>query len=326
MISKFSPPEPPGSEDLREDPLLKQAPREDGRPALRGLSLLRRMGGRKNHGIYFAHHPRLRRGVVLKVLRVPSEITGQFLAYGQKLARVSSQHVVEVIEVQTDDPYGYVAMQYVTGVPADDAVSQALAAQRPGLENRDALPIMAAVIDGLQRMHKRGVCHGAVHPGNVLIPWDEKEQKLRATDAKLSEPGLAQLVAELTSDNEAPRLDGRRGFTAPEVMSGQAASVASDIYGLGATFYYLLTARRPGSLADEAVDPQLNGHVDWDSLVAGLSTQHAPPSQSARLRARRRDVDPSLVSLIARCLRRQPEKRPESVEEVQVQFHKGLMP
>ena len=102
----------------------------------------------------------------------------------------------------------------------------------------EALRIATGVARGLLRAHERGVVHGDVKPGNVLLG--------RQGSVKLADFGLARLLAEEGDESsESGGLAGTPDYMAPEVILGGHATVASDVWSLGVLFHRLFSDRLP---------------------------------------------------------------------------------
>lgn len=115
--------------------------------------------------------------------------------------------------------------------------------QRSHLQAGEVITILAPVLATLAALHQRGVVHGDVSAGNVLVGFDGRPQ--------LTDLGAARFVGEAHQEVVATA-----GFVAPELLDGAQASAATDVYGAGALAWLLLTgspaphgALRP-SLAD----------------------------------------------------------------------------
>lgn len=100
------------------------------------------------------------------------------------------------------------------------------------LFEREVIGIAVRVADALEAAHQAGVLHRDVKPGNILVG--------RFGEAKLTDFGIASVSSAHTSDTNA--VAGTLSYLAPELLNGGRASVASDVYSLGATLYSLLTA------------------------------------------------------------------------------------
>ena len=198
---------------------------------------LERLLGRGTMGVvYLARDEALLRPTAVKILSwsLPEQHglnpEASFLAEARNVARINHPHVIGIYGVAKQDPHCYIAMEYVDGSAADDWVT----AHGPFSPLR-ATEILLQSASALQAAHDAEVVHRDVKPDNLLITADGT--------AKLGDFGMA-----MSTNREAapgPVRAGTPYYTAPEVWRGHLASPASDIYALGATYFYLLTGRPP---------------------------------------------------------------------------------
>ncbi|XP_078427865.1 mitogen-activated protein kinase kinase kinase 17-like [Wolffia australiana] len=153
------------------------------------------------------------------------------------------------------------------------------------------------VASALRHLHGRGLVHGDVKGGNVLVGpgWGE---------AKLADFGSACPVGS------ADRWLGTPLWMAPEVVRGGAPSPAADVWSLGCTVIELLTGKPPWTVGEA----EGAGHV---LLRIGLGDQ--VPSCPSELSSPGRDF-------LAQCLRRDPAERPSSEDLLRHPFLSGMSP
>jgi serine/threonine protein kinase len=248
---------------------------------------LLRVLGRGNMGVvYLATDEALLRPTAVKVLTwSPAEHDPEawFLAEARSVARLNHPSVIQIYSVARHGPHRYIAMEYVEGVSADVMVSR----KGPFSAER-ATETILQLAAALELAHASGIIHRDVKPGNILIKADGT--------AKLGDFGMA------VSTQRATRNEVRAGtphYFAPEIWRGEPATIATDIYALGATYYYLLTGR-----------PPLDGPT-----IAGLSVAHqrqevvAPPELAA-------DVATACMRVVRRCMAKSPGERFESARAV----------
>ncbi|HET7504605.1 MAG TPA: serine/threonine-protein kinase [Kofleriaceae bacterium] len=260
-------------------------------PNLAGVKLgnyrLIRVLGRGNMGVvYLATDEALLRPTAVKVLTwAPTEHDPEawFLAEARSVARLNHPSVIQIYGVARHGPYCYIAMEYVEGVSADVMIS------RGGVFTAEhATEVMLQIAEALELAHTSGIIHRDIKPANILIKNDGS--------AKLGDFGMA------VSAVRAAQNDVRAGtphYFAPEIWRNEPASVASDLYAVGATYYYLLAGRPPFDTA----------------TIAELSVAH----QRAELA-----VPPELASgggascmrVIRRCMAKHPAERQPSAREV----------
>jgi hypothetical protein len=248
---------------------------------------LRRVLGQGNMGVvYLATDEALLRPTAVKVLTwAPAEHDPEawFLAEARSVARLNHPSVVQIYSVARHGPYCYIAMEYVVGTSAEAMVQSggSFSAER-------ATEVILQLAGALELAHASGIVHRDVKPGNILISNDGT--------AKLGDFGMAVSAMRPTAPNVRA---GTPHYFAPEIWRGEPASVATDLYALGATYHYLLTGRPP---------------LDGPS-IAGLSAAHqrqevvAPPELTAGVAA-------ACMRVVRRCMAKHPSERYESARAV----------
>ncbi|XP_053686874.1 obscurin [Sabethes cyaneus] len=103
--------------------------------------------------------------------------------------------------------------------------------------------IVTQILDGLQYLHWRGICHLDLQPDNIVM------SSVRQVQIKLVDFGSAQQVSKLGTN--VPNL-GWLDFTSPEVLNGEAAYPQTDIWSVGCLAYLFLSATSPFRGGDEA--------------------------------------------------------------------------
>jgi serine/threonine protein kinase len=187
--------------------------------------------------------------VALKILR--AELAGDEL-YRRRFRReariaseVSHEHIVPVVDFGEASGRLYMAALYVRGVP----LSERIASPTP-LSVPDALRLVGELSGALEAIHACGLVHRDVKPANVMI--DERGA------AALTDFGLARGIAD-TVLTKTGVVVGTVDYLAPELITGQRAGPASDLYALGCLLYECLAGAPP--FADKAYVETLLAHV-----------------------------------------------------------------
>ncbi len=258
-------------------------------PDLRGderfvgdYELLEKVGG--NMGVvYRARQLSLPREVAVKLLlRAGAGHRERFRAEAEAMARLDHPHVARILEVSRSDGAAYFSMEWFPG-----GTLAARVAEFPSRPDR-AAEVAERVARAVHFAHRRGILHRDLKPANIL--FDEFDQP------RVADFGLAvQLAAAGDLGGEAA---GTPAYMAPEQLTGEV-TVATDVYGLGAVLYELLTGRPPHAAPTLAATLEL--------------VRAAAPAPPARLNPR---VDPDLDAVCRKCLEADPAGRYGSAAEV----------
>jgi hypothetical protein len=197
--------------------------------------------GRGSMGrVFRAYDPHTDREVALKVLVETSELDreeaeearSRFLLEARAAGRLAHPAVVLVydadVDAETDHPF--LAMELVQG----RSLAQLLR-ERDALPWREAVAIAGRVAEALDHAHERGIVHRDVKPGNVLVADDG--------GVKVSDFGIAKLVGE--SHTLAGSVMGTPQYMSPEQFQGEPLDGRSDLFGLGAMLYEMVTGEPP---------------------------------------------------------------------------------
>ncbi|MCB9574555.1 MAG: diguanylate cyclase [Kofleriaceae bacterium] len=232
--------------------------------------------------VYRGEDIALGRPVAIKVLRTDlgrnRPLVERFRREAQVLASLRHANLVQVYNfgVQGDDVY--LVMELVEGPTLGDLVNDHVA-RHESLDLEAATEVINEVADALDTMHAAGVVHRDVKPDNIII--DRIGER-----AVLVDVGAAKRTGERVAGAGTP------GFAAPESFADGEEGLATDVYGLAATAYTLLTGRLP------------HGHGD---ALAVLSRQlDAPPPPPSALR---RGIPVAVDEVLLRALSVEPTQR-----------------
>jgi non-specific serine/threonine protein kinase/serine/threonine-protein kinase len=211
------------------------------------------------------------------------------------LATLDHPHIARLLDGgTTDDGLSYLVMEYVDGVPID------VHCETGALPLAPRLRLFQRVCAAVQYAHQRLVIHRDIKARNILVMEDGTPKLLDFGIAKLTGPD---------ADTEAQTQTGLRAFTlenaSPEQVRGEPMTVASDVYALGVLLYRLVTGDRP--YAQGAAN---------DAVLIRAICEEAPVRPSLAARGRGVVVDAELDWVILKALRKEPERRYESVERL----------
>ena len=194
--------------------------------------------GRGGQGVVFrARQKSLNRTVALKVISLGQWASKahlkRFRLEAEAAAKFEHPGIVPIHEVGERDGSCYFSMKFVEGGQLDEVV------RRAPMSIRQAAELIAKVARTVHYAHEHGILHRDIKPGNILL--DQKGEP------HLTDFGLARLVETESTMTRTLEVLGTPSYMAPEQAMGNNAAVSSatDVYGLGAVLYQLLTGQPP---------------------------------------------------------------------------------
>ena len=245
--------------------------------------------------------------VAIKVLKRGTdtdEVLRRFRIERQILANLEHPNITRLLDAGTTrDGLPYFVMEFVEGMPITKFV------QRKNMDLRGRLQLFLKVCSAVELAHRQHIIHRDIKPGNVLANED--------CELKLLDFGIAKLLS-VHPGNEEFTVAVERRFTpiyaAPEQSAGRAATIASDVYSLGALLYELLTNRPPpGSSNSNSLENDLSKH-----LTEPLPSHVIPDPRT------KRQLRGQLHQIVAKATRRDPAQRYSSVAELSKDIERYL--
>lgn len=230
---------PPGSDTIA-DPA---APRNAGDPLigteLGGCKLEALLGRGAMGAVYRARQVRLNREVAVKVMRPEllsdKRMLERFESEARVVAQFQSPHVVMVHDVGFEHGVHFLVMELVRGKNLRE-YTRLLAGGR--LPVSEALPLLRQACKGLEEAQRQGIIHRDIKPDNLMLT---ERGELKIADFGIAKPESDDLGLTMTQE-----LIGTPLYMSPEQCQGvRDIDFRSDMYSLGATFYYLLTGEPP---------------------------------------------------------------------------------
>ncbi len=232
-----------------------------------GYQIIRKLGAGAMATVFLAKQISLDRFVAIKVL--PKKFSSnptfidRFYREGRAAARLNDANIVGALDVGQAGEHHYFVMEYVDGDTLHDRILE-----RKRVPEREALQLLRQVASALKHAHEMGFVHRDIKPKNIMLT--------KSGVAKLADLGLARAM----SDREAAEAEAGRAFGTPYYISPEQIRGAvdigppADLYGLGATFYHMLTGRVPfdGSTPSQVMHKHLK--------VTPTPADHVNPSLS----------------------------------------------
>ncbi|MBK9155292.1 MAG: protein kinase [Chloracidobacterium sp.] len=262
--------------------------------------IMSRIGSGGMGEVYLAKDSRLNRLVALKtlppVLANRPDHLRRFEKEAQAAAAINHPNVATIHSVEETGKQKFITMEYVEGKNLNEFIDER------GLELRTFLDWFIPIADALSRAHEKGIVHRDIKPGNVMITTGNVP--------KILDFGLAQIADPRVSDNSGPitrtdQIIGTPAYMSPEQAEGKDVDARSDIFSLGVLMYEALSGERP-----------FKGD-SYAAVISELMTVDPVPLHKIKS-----GVPKDLSRLIGRCLKKRPEQRPATTEEVRVELEK----
>ncbi len=256
--------------------------------------------GRGGQGVVFRAWQRsLNRTVAVKIIGIGQLTTTAHLKRlrreAEAAAKLNHPGIVPIYEVGERDGTYYFSMRFVEGDCLDEAVS------RGSISIRQAAELIAKVARTVQYAHEHGILHRDIKPGNILLDANGEPH--------LTDFGLARLVEHGSTVTGSLEVMGTPSYMAPEQAVGNNAGVnrATDVYGLGAVLYELLTGH-----------PPFAGETTYETIHLLLDSEPRQP------RLWNRKVDRDLSAVCLKCLEKNPRYRYSSALELAEDLERWL--
>ena len=252
--------------------------------------------------VYRARDTKLRREVAIKILpeafAADPDRAARFQREAELLASLNHPNIAAVYGVEESAGVSAIVMELVAGETLAEVIA------RGALPVDEALSIARQIADALEAAHDRGVIHRDLKPANVKITPDGKVKVLDFGLAKALEGGatLSSARGAAGSLTMSPTLSvhatyagiilGTAAYMSPEQARGKSVDRRADIWAFGCVLYEMLSGRQAfegGDTVSDAVAAILRADVDWSAL---------PPA-----------APPYVVTLLRRCLQKDPQKR-----------------
>jgi eukaryotic-like serine/threonine-protein kinase len=258
--------------------------------------------------VYRAVDTRLGRPVAVKVIRgeaaISVESRKRFMQEARAASGLNHPHIITIYDIGQDDGVDFIAMEYVPGQ------SLARLIGRPGTTLDDTLTHAIQIADALSAAHAAGIVHRDLKPANIMVSdkgsvkvLDFGLAKLTTSHANLSAEDLASTETQISREplTERGAVLGTTPYMSPEQAEGKPADARSDVFSFGAVLYEMATGRRA-----------FDGETKMATLAAILERE---PTRPADLNAA---VPIDLEKVIARCLRKDPARRWQSMADLKV--------
>jgi eukaryotic-like serine/threonine-protein kinase len=248
--------------------------------------------------VYRARQKSLDRTVAVKMI-LSGQFAGKeevlrFRAEAESAAKLQHPHIVRIHETGECDGQPYFSMDYVAG-----GNLAALVREKP-LPAKRAAGYVKTITEAIHYAHEQGILHRDLKPSNVLID--------RADQPHVADFGLAKRMTRESFLTVTGDVMGSPNFMPPEQAGAKTkAGRYSDVYGLGAILFYLVTGRPP--FVAENVAETLH-HV--------LNTEPVSP------RLLNPSVPQDIATICLKCLEKEPAKRYQAARELAVELNRFL--
>ena len=244
-----------------------------------------------------------------------ASVVQMFLEEARLSAKLNHPNVVQTIEVGSDGPRHFIAMEYLDGQAFHRILSRTSRSDGPRLPLEHHLYILSGMLEGLQYAHDLadfdgtplGIVHRDVSPHNLFVGYDGQ--------IKLLDFGIAKAL-DSANDTSTGIIKGKIRYMAPEQVSphqgDRRADRRADVFAAGVMLWE--------SVAGERM---------WDTSMIDLQIlRDLSMGQLPSIRARRPDVDPDLARIVEKATAVRPDERYATAAELQIDLddYRARMP
>jgi eukaryotic-like serine/threonine-protein kinase len=251
--------------------------------------------------VYKARDTHLDRFVAIKVLpeerMADPERMRRFVQEARAASALHHANIITIHDVSQSDGVDFIVMEHIEGKTLDALIP------RNGMRLAEVLKIAVQMTGALAAAHAKGIVHRDLKPGNVMVTPEGTVKILDFGLAKLTEPADPSpdsATRTMKASTEEGTILGTVAYMAPEQAEGRAVDARSDIFSFGSVLYEMVTGRRA-----------FRGDTKLSTLAAIVNQEPEPLGAL---------VPHDFEKIIARCLRKNPEKRFHFMKDVMVEL------
>ncbi len=242
--------------------------------------------------IFEAEHNAIKRKVALKIVSpkyaaregFSAKLIDEFLREARVMGAIEHPNVVTLYDAGVVGQCPFIAMKLVTG---GDLQSHVL--KHGPVREEQALILLRDCAAGLGAVHSAGFISRDIKPANILMEANG--------NPRISDFGVAVPIGEIATDN---LIAGTPSYLAPEQVHNQSLDLRSDLYSLGATFWYVTTGKVP---FDGGSPEEILSH-----LMVATEAPHLDLGSNSKAKG--------LTRIILHAMAFQPEKRYKNADEI----------
>jgi eukaryotic-like serine/threonine-protein kinase len=257
--------------------------------------------------VYRARDTRLGREVAIKFLAArfatKPGASQRLLEEARAASALNHPNIVALHDICFENGNEFLVMELVRGKTLDHLIGNR------GLAVTTALKYAIPIADALSRAHAAGILHRDLKPSNIMVTQDGVPKILDFGLAQLTQPqtgsekDVTELLTEQSSNLHHEGIAGTAGYMSPEQVEGRKLDARSDIFSFGAVLYEMITGRRA-----------FRGESTASTLAAVLRQE---PEATTKIVPQ---VPRELERIIQRCLRKDPNRRFQSMSDVRVEL------
>lgn len=256
--------------------------------------VLERLGSGGMGSVFLCEHKLMRRRVAVKVLptakAADQAALDRFYREARAVAALDHPNIVHAYDIDQDENLHFLVMEYVDGASLQEIIKRA-----GPIDVLRSCHYMKQSALGLEHAHISGLVHRDIKPANILID--------RTGQVKILDMGLARFFndeEDILTRKYDENVLGTADYLAPEqAVDSHVVDIRADIYGLGATFYFILTGKTPfgeGTIAQKLM---------WHQSKMPKPIHEVMPT-----------VPESLWAIIAKMMAKEPKDRFQRPEEI----------